>query len=807
MRQLAATLTLLLVLSAQPSGAAPKIRIGSPSHGDDFTAVQLNADDELPIIGFTDVAFAQIGVDYYILVMGRLPNFVGGAPNGGTIFRDDVSVGPQPPTWNNDVWPAWYPFLNTFREPRHILKPILVELYDIHTSEVVARDRIVLFDRREDVAIVAQSTRKEISDGFGVQLTPAGLDDLEIPHLATLPRPDLPALNDELAGLVGPGIPATLPFEKPLPCFPLDKRWKKVDAYKTAKLAAQAAYTTYKATKKAANTAAGAGPFGPLVSAALSAAAERQCVKKRPKLADFEVCAARLDGLLERITVGAVDDADLAIGAGSPQIDAGVTLTGIDGVADAFLRGLEIRWVPGDDLCVGRPMAAVDEREIAQRAWLDAWATCEDLDVDAARARMLADQEVQFMLSADPADGEQLVSDRTRAGSFTLLGTGVDVRKGLCSDPEVETRAAELAESYFAWIGLDVTMAWDAGQPKMQHAQALDLLLDGVGFELGTYEPTDHALRADFTTVETVADEGLRLSFETDTETRSIGAPVVAPPWTYRGAEPMPWSHDGRSLANEPFDLAFSITTGHLNQVIRALAPTERLTFTASWAELGFAPPGGARPEEPALLDGQALAAVYPALADIGADEVEVRVAPTLTPFTWMPPDTIGLERPGELPIIYSIGQLELKLVEPDTGFVWLHAIIDLYDDEFSVELDPEIGSPRLRTGFGNELWGIGILDEQLPSCAMEEHAASRTPDTCDDLLPEALYAWLAPLLAPRFEGLLDELPAPQFFDAGGKAPRAQLQLSPLEPWHEGQNIVLYGRLPDTPVTSPVTPP
>ena len=66
------------------------------------------------------------------------------------------------------------------------------------------------------------------------------------------------------------------------------------------------------------------------------------------------------------------------------------------------------------------------------------------------------------------------------------------------------------------------------------------------------------------------------------------------------------------------------------------------------------------------------------------------------------------------------------------------------------VELDPEIGSPRLRTGFGNELWGIGILDEQLPSCAMEEHAASRTPGTCDDLLPEALYAWLAPLLAPH---------------------------------------------------------
>jgi hypothetical protein len=786
-----AALAIGLALAAPAAAQVPQITINR-SHGSSFLLSDLNADDELPLAGVAGVDYALIGVDYQILVQGRVPNSVSPGPPGTTLFLDDVSVGPQPPTWNAGVWPSWYPNLNVFRYERHVLKPILVELVDFNTAEVVDRARIVIFDLREG-PLNPHFGGGPLDAAMGVQLTPEGLSELDAPHRSTLPRPDLAALDDALADLIGPGIEGEQPVE-PDVCFELTADWKQLDAYKAARDRARVAYATYKGTKAFANGVASAGPLGALLAAALQASAQGMCVKTPVKRKNFQACVRRLDGLLTSATVGGVGKVDLSFGPNDGQVDADVRLDGIHASVDGYARDVEIRYKPDKEVCLDRPSAVIDESEYASIDWLAEWSSCPALAFDADRA--VTDPPVKLSLAAEASDAERLHVEREAPGVFGLVLPEVEAASGLCADPDLVTAAEDLLWSYEASVASLVSDGWDFGSPAMHEAAAFDVLLDGFGFELGTYEPADYALTAELTEVSTVQPEGLRLHWSTEAKA-AVYAPGQNPTdFPFTPNDDLPWSPTGTSPNAEPFDLAFTISTGHMSQILRELSGTTRVAFSASWQDLGLTPPVGSAPEDPALLDGTALAAWHSALGDLGAHQVEIRLAPTLRPFVWMPPDTLPPELPGELPLIFNLRQYELTLVEETitSDVVWLRAYIDLYDDLYSVEIDDEPGSRLLATGFGNPFWTFMIVDEELPSCPKEPHAVSSNPMACERLLEGALWANLEPFVAPAIESLLSELPAPQVFDAAGEA-SSKRQLVALEPWNEGQNVILFGDL------------
>jgi len=789
-----AALVLGLALGSPAAAQVPQITINR-AHGSSFLGSDLNADDELPLAGVASVDYALIGVDYQILVQGRLPNsVVPGPPGAGTtLFTDDVSVGPQPPTWNAGVWPNWYPNLNVFRYERHVLKPLLVELVDFHTAEVVDRARIVVFDLRQG-PLNPHFGGGPLDAAMGVQLTPAGLTELDAPHRSTLPRPDLPALEDAIADLIGPGIEAEQPVE-PDVCFELTGEWKRLDAYKAARDQARIAYGTYKSTKQIANGVSSLGPIGAAFAVALQASAQGMCVKRPVRLKNFQACVRRLDGLLTSATVGGVGKVDLAFGPNDGQVNADVRLDGIHASVDGYARDVEIRYKPDKEVCLNRPSAVVDESEFASVDWLAEWSTCPALAFDADRA--VTDPPVNLSLAAEAADPERLHVEREAPGVFGLVLPEVAASSGLCADPDLVTVAEDLLWSYEATVASLVSDGWDFGSPAMHEAAAFDVLLDGFGFELGTLEPIDYELTADLSEVGTVQPEGLRLHWTTEAKARTYAPGQNPTDFPFTPNDDLPWSTTGMSPNAEPFDLAFTISTGHMSQILRELSGTDRVAFSASWGDLGLAPPAGSAPEDPAVLDGTDLAVWHPALADLGAHQVEIRLAPTLRPFVWMPPDTLPPELPGELPLVFNLRQYELTLVEDATGtadVVWLRAYIDLYDDLYSVEIDDEPGSRLLATGFGNAFWTLMIVDEELPSCPKEPHAVSSNPNACERLLEGALWANLEPFVAPAIEGLLDELPAPQVFDAAGEA-SPKRQLVALEPWNEGQNVILFGDL------------
>jgi hypothetical protein len=434
---------------------------------------------------------------------------------------------------------------------------------------------------------------------------------------------------------------------------------------------------------------------------------------------------------------------------------------------------------------------------------------------------------VEHRSTTSPADVEQFGVHGETGVEFTLdASRTTDPDVGTCAEEFVRATVDELLALFYPAMEEALGNAWDAAAAATQQARALDALFSPL--EVGTYEPFDHDLDLAFTRLATLErsswtqpppndvppHDGLVGVLRTAATLRP-GFELVPPPatWVYSppldpvvdpdptDSQPGVASTDGNDLFGQPFDLAFGITTGMLNQVLRERSATEwmRFEWKPTWEGLGVSPPAGANPGDPATLDGTVLAsALDPAFSTLGTSTLTVVAQPTLLPFTWIPPDPfrLPLTAPqfvwGRVPFTYHLSQFLIDVYSSDPANSHpIQLAIDFYDDDFGFgTTGPSLLTPAL----GNAVWTTTALRWIVPDCdlAAMTRPSSRAP-TCGGLAAQALGDVFVPILEDGLLGMLGDVPAPLRFDAAGAGETRRFTRRDV--FVGGQRVIFYGGL------------
>ena len=779
--------------------------------------------------------------DYRLLVQGIQTPMVPGVGNAFT-FQQWVWIGYEPgpagPT------PAGYPYLGFLSDPHHIQRPLLVELFHVPSNQVVARDRVVLFDARLDVTLENRFTGTIAEDAAHVQLTAAGLDAIEPAHLASLPYPTLAAFNAVLASKAEGASYAvsleTRPKKKRKACVPYSEVASLFagTAAETAVLAEAAArYALYLQAKLAAETGQVLGLPGWVLSMGLKAYLKAECVREVPTNDTLELCVGTLEGEMTDLTVAGVTAANLSFGPGSTAASgsktdhllADVDLGRVDGEIEGRLRDVFIRWskTPGTCTVALLPKANVDEATLLADPERAAWATCPGLEADADGAHLGSTEagayvvdpltslteNVRFSLETGPAGLERHTIAGKLAASFTLSADqSLATTAGTCGQSFVNPKVDNLLKKFYPDIQEALGDAWDEAAGSTQQAQALDALLQPL--EVGTYEPLDHSLELEYTWLDThgaqfgTGYDGLIGAIQSSAKVRD-GFGVVAAPseWVY--ASPGDtlfdstieglFSRDGLDRFGQPFQFAYGFTTGVLNQVLRERSATAWLRFdwAPTWGELGVS---GPNEDDPAPLDAQTLGAhVNAAFANLGTATLTFRFAPTLPhlPFTWIPPDPVTMPPTdyGRAPVTYQLSQYVLDVFSDDPlNPNPLRVLVDFYDEDFELVYDSDLAQPTLTPEFGNPAFTFSVVASSIPGCPKEPHMINPPAGLtgCEARLEADLAAVLTPLLQAKLLGMLADVPAPHLFDAGGITADPR-RFSRRDTYRWQQRIVFYG--------------
>jgi hypothetical protein len=844
---LLATLSLLLVGSAIARGQA--VGISSPSHGElllDTSAFYRGAPNyDVEVRGFAGIPKGQKN-KYAVLVQGQLVKVKGKA---GGLFKKRIWVGPWPGPGGPP--PPWYPYLRFFTDPQHIQKPIIVELLYKPTKTVVSRDRVVLFDGRFDGQLNPKFGGTSLDDAMYVQIPASGLDALERTHLTSLPHPTLAEFNEvlrdkaigtelEIETETGPGNSdkACIPLTDTGTTFLLSPSFVAVFAQ------AEARYVAYQEVQDTQSFVGVGGIPGAIVALGLQAYLTGECVQKQPDLSTFEVCVGRIEAEITDLSTTGILDANLSFGPGVldpshvDDILADVNLGSIDATLDGRLRDVFIRWSERPSGCsptfLPLPKQTLSDTELLDTEDRAAWATCPNLEADAAAAHLgpttdgpfhvdplaFDANSAHFGLDVLP-DPETLHVLGAAGVSFTLDAARTqNPDAGTCAETFVNAKVKELLGRFYPAIENAIEETWDDGASDTQQARALDDLLSPL--EVGTYEPVDHALDLDYTSLDALGTaftvtppyDGLVGIMRTDAHLRA-GFAVLTPPttWIYSppgsdvlnsdptGTRPYSVSTDGRDYFHHRFDIAFGLTSGTLNQVLRERSAADwmRFEWQPTWGDLGLAAPPGSALTDPAKLTGALLAPIiHPGLASLGNATLTVLAQPTLLPFTWIPPDPMVPGGPpyddGRAPLTYQLSQFTLDFYSDDPANPHpIRLLVDFYDGAFAFGFGAPASNLLVPT-LGSAEWTMTSLDWNVPGCDRAPMTApiAGTP-TCGGLLVSALYDVFVPILQDRMLGMLADVPAPLRFDAAGRGVTKDVSLSDTYVGH--QRVILYGRL------------
>ncbi len=830
-----AVLPLLLAWSAPAH--AQSVGIGSPGHGDlllDTSAFYRGAPYyDVEVRGFADIPAGQKS-QYALYVHGQRVNI------GNGLFQRRVWIGP----WAGPAGPPppWYPYLAFLTDPQHIQRPIVVELVEKSTKAVVSRHRIVLFDGRFDGGLNPKFGGTSVEESMHVQIPASGLDALEETHLTSLPDPDLAAFNAVLQEhAAGTTFEIETAADACIPLADAPADFVFTTAYLQAFAQAQARFLAYQAVQKSQSFAGVGGLPGAILALGVQAYLTAECVQKQPEVySSWELCVGRIEAELTDLSTTGVLDVNLSYGAGdlnpatTDDVLADVDLGRIDGTVEGRLRDVFIRWSEKPAGCsvttIPVPKETVSETELLGTTDREAWATCSGLEVDAAAAHLgptddgayhvdpLAFDANSAHFDVLPLTDPELLGVSGAAGvRFTLDDSRTqDPDSGTCAESFVRDTVKELLGSFYPAIEDAIGDAWDEGAAATQQARALAALLSPL--QVGTYEPLDHALDLGFSLLRTLEPsyfvspphDGLVGVLGSDATLRP-GFDVIQPPTTWVYSPPGDVSDlvstDGRDPFSHPFDLAFGITTGMLNQVLRERSATERMRFEwkPTWDELGISPPKGARPGDPAVLDGGVLAtAIDPAFATLGASTLTVVAQPTLLPFTWVPPDPFSISPAappfewGRAPFTYQLSQFLIDVYSDDPANPHpIQLAIDFYDDEFGFGfsqprqnlLDPALGSAQ---------WTTTALQWNVPGCDRAPMTEPPTPPAppfpvCGGLAASALGTVFHSLLEQNLLDMLSDVPAPLRFDAAGTG--TARDFSRRDTFVGQQRVIFFGRL------------
>jgi hypothetical protein len=826
-------IALLAALALPLAGSAParaqSVAIGIPSHGElllDTSGFYRGAPYyDVEVRGFANIPKGQRS-KYLVLVQGQRVSTSSG------YFQQRVWVGP----WNGPAGPppSWYPYLGYFRDPQHIQKPIVAEVVEKATKAVVARDRIVLFDGRFDGGLDPKFGGTSVDDSLYVQIPASGLDALEETHLTSLPDPTLAAFNDVLQAQAAG---TTFDIGTGEACIPLadaPSDFLLTSAYLRAFAQAQARFLAYQAVQKSQSFAGVGGIPGAIIALGVQAYLTTECVQEQPAVySSWEICVGRVEGELTDLSTTGVLDVNLSYGPGfvsassHDDVLADVDLGWIDGTVEGRLRDVSIRWSERPLGCsptvIPVPKETLSDTELLGTNAREDWATCPGLQVDAASAHLGPTDDGAYHtdpLAVDTnsahfqvlslADPERLGVSGAGGVHFTLSDARTQSPdSGTCGESFLRDTVKTLLGSFYPAIETAVGDAWNEGATATQQARALAALLSPL--QVGTYEPADHQLDLDYTLLRThepvflnPPQDGLVGVLRSDVKLDALFQ-VIPPPTTWVYSPPGDVqdnvSTDGNDPFGHPFDIAFGVSTGMLNQVLRerSAAAWMRFEWKPTWGELGVAAPPGAGPTDQAVLDGAVLAsAIDPALGTLGPSTLTVVAQPSLLPFTWIPPDPFRLGGPpfewGRAPLTYQLSQFLVDVYSADPANPHpIQLAIDFYDDEFGFSF----GAPErklLVPGLGSPQWVTTALEWNVPGCA---RAPMTAPDpafpTCGGLASAALGSEIVDILRDHLPGMLSDVPAPLRFDAAGAG--AARDFSRSDTFVGSQRVVFYGRL------------
>ncbi len=699
----------------------------------------------------------------------------------------------------DDIWP---------------LRPIVAEIWD-GRRRVLARSIVHIHDFRGNPEAVVDFPVEETVRGFTAQVTDPGIGyvpavaefrGLEPTVFDTLPFPSLTDLNDRLtnraqdiadydddANLLGNCIDlddlAESNFSDPL-AFP---------AYASALVEAELRHQAYEAQKLICD----ALPPLTLPWVSCQATLLPLCPKNPPSASDFELCVDQVEGEAVSLSVEGLDDLSLRIRvpdvSDTGRIDADVTLVGLRGAVTGRLRSLFVRWK--DPLCLPGIRADLDDAAIPERAWLDEWATCEDLELRNEIASTVlgaggAGAPGHYVVDADPADVERPLVQLGTEGDFGFELPSVDAARGTCGETFVREDVEAMIRTFRAPMQLRLQNTWYRESPDTPEALVLTKLLSPL--EPGGLPITDADIVTELAVNHSQVGAGLGFKWDTTLDSsRPDLLPNRKPVSLYVPPRSPAYSEYGVDHLENGFDFAYSITTGLLDKVlnVRAASPdTLHMIYAPTWAELapfGVRTPAGVDPESAAVLDRRTLARFDRAFGSIGRAVLQIRVRPVIDPIVWMTADVQPLDEIPDVgaPLAYGIARFEVEFFEaahagPKGELVpektWVRLLGSFVDRDFRLRIDADPAALYLVPDLDAHAWGFGIVENAL-------RGAFDLPD-----LEAKVSRLIDTRFTPVFEQMLSEIPAPKFFDAAGESGEAR-EFAPRSREQRNQNVIWYG--------------
>jgi len=242
---------------------------------------------------------------------------------------------------------------------------------------------------------------------------------------------------------------------------------------------------------------------------------------------------------------------------------------------------------------------------------------------------------------------------------------------------------------------------------------------------------------------------------------------------------------DGRDHQGASFDFAYGINTNLLNHLLwtRSASSDVHRELALTWGDLqpfDVPVPPGSELADPAPLTGTLLTAVHEAFAEVGDNSVEFVLSRTVDPMLYWPQDPSQSDFiPGVgFPLYYGNSGLYLVIKYTDkndsVGETILEADVSFFDEDFSLTFDETSHGLYLDAQLGTDDWLVSIRDSALLDCPMlsRELPMNQNAFGCEIRLEERLTLLLKEILNAIMQDLLDDIPAPQWYDAEGKSPQ-----------------------------------
>lgn len=692
---------------------------------------------------------------------------------------------------------------------------------------------ITLIDLRKDGRIEPRRHVTDVVDGLGVQLTTTGLDALEATHLASLPDPDLADFNARLQSRATGYAKRVLALDTGFgqndkACIPLSQAPSllSTEAWAALHADAQTQYDLYVAAgkgKRAFAVAVAGLPGGALAAAVVNVAAAAYrnltCVREAPDPlgGHVEVCVNTIDGKIVDMDVDGVRDVDLTFEKGGAVVAGKVTTDRATTSIDASLSNVFLRWSVPHGLCEMRPNELLTRADLASRDFAE-FSSCPNITVvddflATVKPNNLQTRPARFDLAIEPGDPERLGATSRVAATFTSdpMSSVTIPATTSCAVSGLWRPTIDLANLMADDIATATSDTWNEAVPfPVGHqVQAIDDLLSPL--EVGTVGPGDIDRVLTYTKLKApvgVVDgaNGLVGRMRTDVTRQGTTSPLGL--FYTPGDETVEarQSPTGNDPSGQPFDLAYTVSTAFLNQVLRERSQMPQWlagNLQLTWGDFGLTPPGTAGTHDPIVLDMDTLPLIHPAFGALGltrADQVRLRVYPLSQPVVNIPREPIypngTLALPGDGWVTYQMGRLKVALEKSVAGAPpesILSYVVGFYDPRFELATDPAGGPSLLPALSPDAAFSSAAVVWRVPGCQLRASLAG-APATCSEQASSRLLGAILPVLESRLVGMLSDIPAPQRFDAAGRS-TSPVVLTPRRPYVWDQMITFFANV------------